>query len=62
MADNQIITYEMGKILYKTVSYECEDIIKYMSEDKGPCQTNKMIWLTEDIERALSYGEDLILW
>ena len=59
MSDSQIITYEMDKILYKTVSYECKDIIEYMSEDKGPCQTNKMIWLTEDRERALSYGGDL---
>ena len=44
LEDNQIITYGRGKILYKTVSYECNDIIKYMSRNRGPCQTNKMIW------------------
>jgi hypothetical protein len=60
MADNQIITYEMGKILYKTASYECSAITEFMGGfPDQPCRTNKMIWLTEDIERALSYGEDL---
>jgi hypothetical protein len=59
LEDNQHITFRKDTIFYKTVSHECKDIIKYMSKDRGPCQSNKMIWLTEDRERALSYGEDL---
>ena len=51
---------DKGTQLFKTVSYECESIKSYMDiKPTKPCYTNKMIWLSEDRERALSYGSDL---
>ncbi len=46
--------------LYKTVSYPCASIKSYMDTypDKT-CYTNKMLWLSEDLERAKSYGSDV---
>ena len=46
--------------LYKTVEYPCESIKSYMEmKPDKPCRTNKMLWLSEDKERALSYGKNL---
>lgn len=55
-----IVRYNKGTKLYKTVSFPCPSIKSYMdSFPKQPCRTNKMLWLTEDLERALSYGSEL---
>ena len=55
-----MITIEKNKKLYKTVSYPCGSILEYMNLYKTePCRTNKMLWLSEDKERALSYGSSL---
>ena len=46
--------------LYKTVSFPCKSISEYMRLfPEEPCRTNKMLWLSEDKERALSYGSSL---
>ena len=46
--------------LYKTTEYNCDDIFDYMKlEPSQPCKSNKMLWLSEDKERALSYGPNL---
>ena len=46
--------------LYKTVEYPCESINSYMKlKSNQPCRTNKMLWLSEDKDRALSYGKNL---
>ena len=51
-----IVRYNKGTELYKTVSFPCPSIKSYMFFPNQPCRTNKMLWLTEDLERALSYG------
>ena len=49
-----------GTHLYKSVSYNCEDIFAYMQTDpSSKCKTNKMIWLAENEEGARSYGSDI---
>ena len=41
--------------LYKTVSFTCKSISEYMRLfPEEPCRTNKMLWLSEDKERALA--------
>ena len=54
------VSIKRGKILFKSVSYSCEDIFDYMEKDpSSKCKTNKMIWLSENEERARSYGGDI---
>ena len=51
---------DKGTQLFKTVSFPCGSIKSYMDiKPAKPCYTNKMLWLSEDKERALSYGSDL---
>ena len=51
---------DKGTQLFKTVSFPCGSIKSYMDiKPTKPCYTNKMLWLSEDKERALSYGSDL---
>ena len=51
---------DKGTSLFKTVSFPCGSIQSYMDiKPAKPCYTNKMLWLSEDRERALSYGSDL---
>ena len=51
---------DKGTQLFKTVSFPCGSIKSYMDiKPSKPCYTNKMLWLSEDKERALSYGSDL---
>ena len=53
-------TIDKGIELYKTTDYKCRDIEKYMEWQKNrKCMTNKFLWLSEDKERALSYGDNL---
>jgi len=55
-----MITIDKDRELYKTTTYDCPDIEKYMEwENDSKCMTNKMLWLSEDKGRALSYGTDL---
>ena len=54
------VSIKKGKVLFKSVSYDCESIFEYMEKDpSSKCKTNKMIWLSENEERALSYGDDI---
>jgi len=54
------VSIKKGKILFKSVSYSCESIFDYMEKDpSSKCKTNKMIWLSENEERARSYGDDI---
>ncbi len=54
------IFYDKGTKLYKTVSFPCTSIKSFINSfPTQPCRTNKMIWLTEDKNRALSYGSEL---
>jgi len=54
------VEIEEGRSLYKTVSFSCSSIYSYMNnEPTKPCYTNKMLWLSEDLSRALSYGPDV---
>ena len=56
----EIVNIKSGELLYKTVSYDCESIYSYMNnEPDKPCYTNKMLWLSQDLNRALSYGSDV---
>ena len=53
-------TIPINTKLYKTVSFPCKSISEYMRLfPEEPCRTNKMLWLSEDKERALSYGSSL---
>ena len=55
-----IVNINVGTQLYKTVSYPCSSIKSYMNNNPDkPCYTNKMLWLSEDLNRALSYGSDV---
>lgn len=54
------VSLKKGKVLFKSVSYSCESIFDYMEKDpSSKCKTNKMIWLSENEERARSYGDDI---
>jgi len=54
------VSIKKGKVLFKSVSYDCESIFEYMEKDpSSKCKTNKMIWLSESEERARSYGDDI---
>ena len=46
-----------SKKLWKTAIYPCVEIQKYMGSGSG-CRIRNMIWLTEDRDRALSYGPE----
>jgi len=50
-----ICTVCAGTELWKTAIYPCAEIQKYMESGSG-CRIRNMIWLTEDRDRALSYG------
>ena len=54
------ISIKKGKVLFKSISYDCESIFEYMEKDpSSKCKTNKMIWLSESEDRALSYSDDI---
>ena len=53
-----ICTVRAGTKLWKTAIYPCDAIQKYMGSGAG-CRIRNMIWLTEDRDRALSYGPNL---
>mgnify|MGYP001156907910 CR=1 FL=1 len=54
------VSIKRGKILFKSVTYDCKSIFEYMENDpSSKCKTNKMIWLSESEERARSYGDDI---
>ena len=46
-----------SKKLWKTAIYPCAEIQRYMGSGSG-CRIRNMIWLTEDRDRALSYGPE----
>jgi len=54
------ISIKKDTVLFKSVSYSCESIFDYMEKDpSSKCKTNKMIWLSENEDRARSYGSDI---
>ena len=59
--DGGVINVEAGLTLWKTTEYTCDGIKTYMDEDMLQCHTRNMIWLTEDRDRALSYGPEKYL-
>ena len=52
-----ICTVRAGTKLWKTAIYPCAEIQTYMGSGSG-CRIRNMIWLTEDRDRALSYGPE----
>tara|TARA_Y100001970_G_scaffold253401_1_gene328145 strand:+ start:1972 stop:2901 length:930 start_codon:yes stop_codon:yes gene_type:complete len=55
---NHII--KLNTELYKSVNFPCKEIVEYMKTfPDQSCGSNKMIWLSENKSRALSYGFNL---